>query len=115
MKKTVFFSIRLIITIFSQSVWAGGSRYQVELLVFSQRLPTTEVFDQMESKIQWPTALTELSAYQETDNKSLRDSATALFKDVTYQPIVYFSWAQSTGPGNDDFTCAYTNRRRQTR
>jgi hypothetical protein len=62
----------LMIAIFSQSVCAEGGKYQVELLVFSQSLPTTEVFDQTESKIQWPTALTELSTLQQTDNKALK-------------------------------------------
>jgi Peptidoglycan-binding protein, CsiV len=100
MKKIVLFSLSLIIAIFSQCVCAEGSRYQIELLVFSQSLPTTEVFDQTESKIQWPTALTELSAYQQTENTAIKENASVLFRDVAYQPIAHFSWLQSTGPGN---------------
>ena len=79
---------------------AESGMYQIELLVFSQSLPTTEVFDQTISKIQWPTALTELSAYQQIGNKALKDDVSALFQDVVYQPIAYYSWLQSTGLGN---------------
>ncbi|MBK8816168.1 MAG: hypothetical protein IPN42_12045 [Methylococcaceae bacterium] len=100
MNKTLIFCLSLIFSYFSQSVYADGNRYQIEILVFSQNLPTSEVFDQTESKIQWPTALTELSAYQQTDITSLKDGASVLLKDPAYQSIARFAWVQSTGPGN---------------
>jgi hypothetical protein len=100
MKRIILVSLSLVIALLSPFAKAEGGKYQVELLVFSQSLPTTEVFDQTASKIQWPTALTELSAYQQTEIKALKDGASALFKDAAYQPIAHFSWLQSTGPGS---------------
>ena len=100
MKKTMLVSLSLMMALLSPFAKADGSRYQIEMLVFSQSLPTTEVFDQTESHIQWPTALTELSAYQQLDAKALKDGASALFKDIAYQPIAHFAWVQSTGMGN---------------
>lgn len=89
-----------MVAFLSLNAKAESGKYQIELLVFSQNLPTTEVFDQTVSKIQWPRGLTELSAYQQTDNKALKDRASALFQDVAYQPIAYYSWLQSIGLGN---------------
>ncbi len=100
MKIKLLFCLSLIVATVSQSVYAEGNRYQIEMLVFSQTVPTSEVFDQTESKIQWPTALSELSAYQQTDIRSLKDGASALFKDTAYQSIANFAWIQSTGPGS---------------
>jgi hypothetical protein len=84
----------------SQCVFAEGSKYQFELLVFSQNLPTTAVFDQTETKIKWPTALAELSAYQQTEGDLLKQSAAQLFKDAAYQPILQLSWTQTAGMGD---------------
>ena len=84
----------------SQCVLAEGGKYQFELVVFSQNLPTTEVFDQTESKIKWPTALAELSAYQQTEGGFLKESAAQLFKHAAYQPITQLSWTQSAGIGD---------------
>lgn len=93
-------SLSLLIAAFSLGVWAETGRYQIEVLVFSQTVPTSEKFNQIESKIQWPTALTELSAYPQSENKTLKDGASLLFKEAEYQSIAQFTWLQSTGPGN---------------
>ena len=100
MTKTAVITLAFFATLFSNNLYAEGGRYQIEVLVFSQSLPTTETFTQTESKIQWPTALTELSAYQPADNKSLKETASALFKEAAYQAIAHFAWVQSVGLGN---------------
>ncbi len=99
MIKIMLFSVSLIILLLSPLAKAE-SRYQIEMLVFTQSLPTSEVFDKTESKIQWPSALTELSAYQQTDNKALKDGIAKLLKDGDYRLISNFAWTQSTGPGS---------------
>lgn len=99
MKAIMLFSLSLLVTVFSQLVSAEGSKYQIELLVFSQGVPTTEVFEQTESLIHWPTALTELAANQYIENKTLSNGAEALLKNKGYQVILHLAWMQSTGPG----------------
>jgi hypothetical protein len=100
MKITILLCLSLIIALVSPFTKAESAKYQIELLVFSQGLPTTQVFEQTESRIKWPTALAELSAYQQADNKVLKEGASILFKEATYQPIAHFSWLQSTGLGS---------------
>jgi Peptidoglycan-binding protein, CsiV len=89
----------LMFAVFNQSVYADGGRFHIEVLVFSHSLPTTEVFDQVDSRIQWPKALTELAAYQQTGQKALKDGAMALFKQAPYQAIAHHAWLQP-GVGN---------------
>ncbi len=73
---------------------AEGGAYQLELMVFSQSIPTTETFEQTVSQINWPVDLTELSAYNKPDNTTLSDGYTALAKDSIYHPIIFVAWLQ---------------------
>ena len=79
---------------FSAAVFAEGSVYQIELILFSQSMPNTEVFNQSAQTIHWPSGLTELSAYKKPENTSLDASYAALSKDPTYQPIMSIAWIQ---------------------
>lgn len=96
MIKLILYGAGFIIATLTQAGYAE-SRYQVEILVFVQGLTTTEVFDQTESRIQWPTALTEIAAFPSAENKMLKDGAAALFKDKRYHQIIHYAWIQSTG------------------
>ncbi len=100
MNKTLLVCLSLLLVFVSRHSYADGNRYLVEMIVFSQNLPTGEKFEQTDSKIQWPSALTELSAYQQTEIKSLKDGASALFRDPAYQALARFAWIQTAGPGN---------------
>jgi hypothetical protein len=100
MKKIMLFGFSLLIALLSPFGIAESGKYQIEMLVFSQRLPTPEVFNQTESKIQWPTALTELSAYEQTDNKGLKGGIAELLKNSVYQPIANLAWTQSAELGS---------------
>lgn len=96
MLKMAVFGIVIMLDLFVSPVLAEGA-YQIELIVFSQSMPNTEVFDQVDSQINWPTDLTELSAYNKPDNTMLDDSYAALSKDPTYRPVLHAAWIQQAG------------------
>ncbi|MDD5412372.1 MAG: CsiV family protein [Methylobacter sp.] len=100
MTKITAYSLAAILGLFSSNLLAEGGTYQIELIVFLQAMPNTEVFEQTESRIKWPTGLTELSAYKKADNMALNDSVAALSKDSAYRPILHVSWIQSAGEGS---------------
>ena len=79
---------------FSGPVLAEGGAYQIELIVFLQSMPNTEVFDQVSSQIKWPSDLTELGSYNKPEKTSLDDSYAALAKDSTYRPVLHVAWIQ---------------------
>ena len=100
MVKLMAYSLAAILGLFSGNLFAEGNAYQIELIVFLQAMPNTEVFDQTESRINWPATLTELSAYKKADNMTLNDSVAALSKDSAYRPILHVSWIQPAGEGS---------------
>lgn len=89
-----------MLNVIVQAASAEGRRYQIELLVFDHDLKSTVAPDKSGNKIQWPTALLELSSFQQTDAHVLKDGATKLFSASKYRQIVHYAWVQSTGPGN---------------
>lgn len=95
MTKVMAYGLATLLGLFSGNLLAEGNAYQIELIVFSQNMPNTEVFDQTESRIKWPASLTELSAYKKADNMKLNAGLAALSKDPAYRPIVHISWVQS--------------------
>ncbi|NOT10563.1 MAG: hypothetical protein HOP23_01795 [Methylococcaceae bacterium] len=102
--KIIFCSLlTTLISLFSHLLLAETGNYQIELLVFSQKWPNTEVFEQTVSKIEWPGTLTELSTYAKADYQTLNDSATALSGNSAYQLMLQEAWIQSieeNSPGN---------------
>jgi len=99
MLKIMIYSLAAMLGLFSSNLLAEGGAYQIEMIVFSQAMPTTEVFEQSSSQISWPSALTELSAYKKPDNTTLADSYSALSKDSAYQPISHIAWIQPVAAG----------------
>ena len=99
MLKIMVYSLATMLGLFSSHLLAEGGAYQIELIVFSQAMPTTEVFDQTASQINWSSALTELSAYKKPDNTTLADSYSALSKDSAYRPILHVAWIQPVVEG----------------
>jgi hypothetical protein len=100
MTKMKAYSLAAILGLFSSNLFAEDNAYQVELIVFLQAMPNTEVFDQTDSRINWPTTLTELSAYKKADNMTLNEGYAALSKDSAYRPILHAAWIQSAGEGS---------------
>jgi hypothetical protein len=94
MIKIVVCSLAAMLGFFSSPVLAEGGAYQIELIVFTQAMPTTEVFDQAMQPAQQPPDLTELSAYKKPDATTLDDSYAALSKDPAYKPILHVAWIQ---------------------
>lgn len=99
MLKIMVCSLAVMFGFFSGPVLAEGGAYQIELIIFSQAMPNTEVFEQSSSQIIWPSDLTELSAYTKPDATTLDDSYAALSKDSAYKPILHVAWIQSLGEG----------------
>ena len=85
--------------LFCSPALAENSAYQIELIIFSQAMPNTEVFEQTTSEISWPSGLTELSAYKKPDATTLDDSYAALAKDSAYRPIMHVAWVQPVAAG----------------
>ncbi|WP_432746089.1 CsiV family protein [Methylobacter sp. G7] len=99
MIKIMVYSLAAMLGLFSSPLLAEGGAYQIELIVFSQAMPNTEVFEQTVQPTQWPSDLTELSAYKKPETTTLDDSYAALSKDSAYQPILHVAWIQPVGEG----------------
>ncbi len=97
--KVTIYVIFAILGCFSHSLWAESGEYQVELIVFSQDMPSTEVFDQMGSEITWPANLYELSDYKKAETLSLKDSYAGLSRNSAYQPLLHVGWVQKIEEG----------------
>ena len=95
MLKIMVCSLAAMLGLFSVPALAEGGAYQIELIIFSQAMPNTELFEQASSQITWPSDLTELSAYNKPDSTTLDDSYAALAKDSTYKPIMHVAWVQA--------------------
>ncbi|MDO9049601.1 MAG: CsiV family protein [Methylobacter sp.] len=95
MLKIMVYSLAAML--FCSPVLAENGAYQIELIVFLQAMPNTDVFEQAASQIKWPSDLTELSAYKKPDTTTLDDSYAALAKDSTYQPVLHVAWVQPVG------------------
>lgn len=95
MLKIMVYSLAAML--FCSPAVADNGAYQIELIVFLQAMPNTEVFEKTASQIKWPLDLTELSAYKKLDNTALDDSYAALSKDSTYRPILHVAWIQPVG------------------
>lgn len=100
MRKIAAYSLAAML--FGSPALAENSAYQIELMIFSQAMPTTEVFEQTTSEISWPSGLTELSAYKKPDATTLGDSYAALAKDSAYKPIMHVAWVQPVAAGELD-------------
>ncbi|MGZ4969081.1 MAG: CsiV family protein [Methylobacter sp.] len=92
--KIMVCSFAAILALLGGPVLAEGGPYQIELIVFTQAMPTTEVFEPTTQPTQWPSDLTELSAYKKPDATTLDDSYAALSKNSAYKPILHVAWIQ---------------------
>jgi len=88
--------IGVIVYLFVVNVAFAGRAYKIEIIVFSQHGDTNEVFDQYQSKIQWPGLLQDLSAYSSA-GKSLTGIWSRLQASPRYRPIWHAAWVQSVG------------------
>lgn len=99
MVKIMACCLAAMLGLFGSPVLAEGGGYQIELIVFTQAMPNTEVFDQSTQSIQWPPNLAELSAYKKPDATTLDDSYAAVSKDPAYKSVLHVAWVQPVSEG----------------
>lgn len=99
MTRLMVYGLAMLLSFFSSQVSAGENNYQIELIVFAQNMPNTEVFEQTESQIEWPADLTELSAYKKAETLSLAGAYAALSKNPVYTPVMHIAWLQTVAEG----------------
>ncbi len=70
--------------------------YKIELVIFSQNLPSSESFHQTSSRIAWPKRVADLSDYQQVSANyfKLGGSAAALTSTRNYRTLMHVSWIQ---------------------
>ncbi len=84
--------IGLLSCAFGSNAWARN--FRVEVLVFHQDSPTSEIFDQAESRLDWPAVINP----KFVENIYLQKAYYSLSANYAYKPVYYKSWIQSVGP-----------------
>ena len=87
--------VLLLLTLFCFNVKAERF-YKIELVIFSQNMPNTEVFDQTKSLIEWPGRVVQRSSYKRVSSKymSLHGSYAKLAQGHSYHPLMHVAWIQ---------------------
>jgi len=83
-----------ILSLIAIDISAAERSYKIELLVFAQDMPTTEVFEQTESQIYWPKYVSDLSSYNKA-SLQLNASYEKLLRSHKYHPLVHLAWGQT--------------------
>lgn len=95
MKMRKIFNLNLfILSLIAINVSAAERSYKIELLIFAQDMPTTEVFEQTESQIKWPRSVSDVSSYNK-GSLQLNASYAKLVQSHKYQPLVHVAWGQT--------------------
>lgn len=89
--------ILFLLGLSSINIFASEKSYIVELLIFSQQMPTTEIFTQTKSQIKWPKQLNKIAEYSTVDfNKvKLYESRIKLTDNLNYMPLLHIAWIQA--------------------
>ena len=95
MKKSKLISL-LILSLCCINVYAAERLYKIELVVFSQNMPNTEVFDQTESRIAWPKRVVNRASYKKVSPEymNLDGSFAQLARVQNYQALMHVAWVQ---------------------
>ena len=90
--------IQLALLLFCFNSWALADQrwFQVELIVFQQQAPNSEIFEQTETAIEPVKRYARVSA----GNKTLRNTYNRLKKSRAYQPFYYQSWRIPVSSGS---------------
>ncbi len=78
------------------NAYATERSYKIELIVFAQHGETNELFDQYQSRIQWPAFVQNLTAYAAA-GKSLTGIWLKLQNSPSYRPMLHVAWIQRVG------------------
>ena len=86
----------LIFSLCCINVHADERLYKIELVIFSQEMPNTEVFDQTESRIAWPKKVVEIASYKKVNSEDvdLHGSYAQLAMAQDYQILMHVAWIQ---------------------
>ncbi len=89
--------IFVILSLMAGQLMAKGRLYKIELLIFSQHMPNSEVFEQTESQIKWPRRLKSRSAFKAASPEFMRlhGSYASMARSQQYQPLMHVAWIQS--------------------
>ena len=87
----------LILSLSCYTLSAAERLYKIELVVFAQDMPNTEIFDQTESEINWPRRIVNRSAYKSVAPQfmTLHGSYSRLSRSQNYQPLMHVAWIQA--------------------
>jgi len=87
---SVRLKIQFFLLLFSCHSWANADArlFQVELIVFEQSAPTTELFEQVETKI----APVKRYASVQSGTKTMNSQYSRLSRADSYRPFYYESW-----------------------
>jgi len=109
MEKNLFKCLLTVVLILnSLSLMAESKSYKIELLVFAQDKPSSEVFDQYDSQIQWPTRLVDISKFPQAP-LSLTGIRAKLQRTVGYHPLLHTAWIQAIGSNRISTAVHFTN------
>ena len=108
-KQTTLWVLALLLLLGSHS--AAARWYYIELIVFEQSAPNSEIFEQIVSEIKWPRKLTELTntrhskaalaqlplanARLRSQDFVLHGSNRKLLNSPNYTPVLHVAWLQS--------------------
>lgn len=96
MSHSLKIKLALLLYCFNNLALADQRWFQVELIVFQQQAPNTEVFEQIESKIAPVTRYARASA----GKKTLPGTYNRLKRARDYQPFFYQSWRIPVSSGS---------------
>lgn len=90
--------IQFALLLFCFNNWALAEQrwFQVELIVFQQQAPNSEIFDQIETEIEPVGRYARVSA----SNKTLQGTYNRLKRASAYQPFYYQSWRIPVNSGS---------------
>ena len=90
--------IQLSVLLFCINNWAYAEQrlFQVELIVFQQQAPSSEIFEQVESEVAPVSRYAQVSA----GTKTLQNTYNRLKRAGSYQPFYYQSWRIPVGSGS---------------
>lgn len=97
MEKYFVSGLMLWLCLFSAAIYADSKSYKIEVLVFAQDQSSSEVFDQIESEIEWPRRLADLGNYQQVASEymTLHGIKAKLQRSTGYRPLLHVAWTQS--------------------
>jgi len=103
--------VLLVFTLVSINLYADERLYKIEVIVFSQNSADTEVFEQTETKIDWPKRVVARSSYKKVDPEymMLNDSFAKLARGKNYYPLMHVAWVQAVESNRSSTAVQITN------